>query len=292
MRGDDGNLRGSAGVASANGGAGEFAEGGEEFFEFVRDVGCALVAHGGILAGGAAEDGVEPRVAVGDGGRGAGGLVRHFTGEELVKNDADGVEVGRDANVFGAGEDFGSGVAGGAEDGGAFVVGIRGGGEAEVTDLGIGVGIEEDVGGLDVAVNDVGGVGVGKSAADADDEFAGGGLVDGLAVAGVVEGLAVDQLHDDVGHAIGLSKVVDANEVGVVELGHGAGLGLELFAESWVVEFAGQELDGDGPIEGNLVGTIDGAHPAGGDEVGDFVAAEQLTQFFGFWRVKFNWVAH
>ena len=74
-------------------------------------------------------------------------------------------------------------------------------------------------------------------------------------------------LHDDIQHAGDFPEVVNADEIGMVEAGHGLGLGLESLAECGVrAEFLGQDLDGDGPIQGFLDRLIDRAHAAGGDQ--------------------------
>ena len=60
-------------------------------------------------------------------------------------------------------------------------------------------------------------MGMGESLADAVDNPGRFLLLNGLAVCRVVEGLAIDILHDDVGHAVDLPEIVDADEVGVVD---------------------------------------------------------------------------
>ena len=88
------------------------------------------------------------------------------------------------------------GGAGGVEVG---LVGREAAGEAEVEDLDEAAVGEHDVGGLEVAMEDAEGVGGGETVGDLDaggeDELeAGGAFGDEL-----VEGLAGDVLHDDVG---------------------------------------------------------------------------------------------
>ena len=94
--------------------------------------------------------------------------------------------------------------------------------------------------------------------------------------------LPVHELHDDVGHAVDLAEVVDADEVRVVELGHGLGLGLEAAAEVLRRRRTrGEDLDGDVAVEGVLAGLVDGPHAALGDEGVDVVGGQEFLDFGG-----------
>jgi hypothetical protein len=66
---------------------------------------------------------------------------------------------------------------------------------------------------------------------------------------------ALDELHHDVEQAAcGLAKVIDADDAGVAELGHGAGLVLEALGKAGVrlLQPVGEDLDGDGAVQRDL----------------------------------------
>ena len=137
--------------------------------------------------------------------------------------------------------------------------------------------------GLDVAVEDAVFVGMGEAVADAGDEADDLAGIDGDAVGGVEEGFSRHILHDDVEHAVDLAEVVNADEIGVIEAGHGLGFGLESGAECGVLaELAGQDLDGDGPVQRLLDRAIDRAHAAGGDQGFDFITREKRREVCEF----------
>ena len=172
----------------------------------------------------------------------------------------------------------------------ANAVGMNG--EPKISDLSVGIGVEENIGWLDIAVDNSCFVGVGETSANFYNQLTSSVLFNGRFVAGIVEGFSLDQLHDDVGHTVGLTKVVDSDEIRVIELGHRAGLGLELFAKAFVTEFPRQQFNGDGTIEGNLFRGVNGSHTTGGNQGTHIVTAEQVAQFLWFRGIKCNWVAH
>ena len=120
--------------------------------------------------------------------------------------------------------------------------------EPKITNLGVGFGIEENISRFDIAVDNSCFVGVGETFANFYNQFTGSVLFDGCFVAGIVEGFSLDQFHDDVGHAVGMTKIVDSDEIRVIELGHRTSLGLELFAKAFVTEFTREYFNGDGTI--------------------------------------------
>ena len=80
----------------------------------------------------------------------------------------------------------------------------------------------------------------------------------------VLEGLALDVLHDDVVRAVDRTPVVDVDDVGVVDAGRGLGLAPEALDELAVAGVAvEQHLDGDTPAERRVFGQVDVGHAAG-----------------------------
>ena len=169
--------------------------------------------------------------------------------------------------------------AGVGEEGLAGEIGVEGFGEAEVDDLGDGEafdGFDEDVGGLDIAVDDALLVGVVDGLADGDEEFdaLAGGEVVAFGVGG--DGESVDELHDEEGEALGGGAgVEDLSDVGVVHEGEGAAFGVEAGDDGFGAHAGFDDFEGDVAADGfGLCGEIDGAHAAFAEDALDFVVAD------------------
>ena len=104
-------------------------------------------------------------------------------------------------------------------------------GEAEVEDLGSAVFGEHDVFGLEVAVDDAGGVGGGEAIGDLGGDLDQPADGNGLAFQQRTERFAFEEFTDDVLLPGFDAEVVDGDDVRVVEGGDGAGLALEAAAE-------------------------------------------------------------
>ena len=229
--------------------------------------------------GGAADDAVEAWIDFRHLRCGDVFVAGDFAGEGFVEDDASREDIGSFTEVGARLYEFRGGVVGGAEGEFPAVTAFHLTGQAEVADLRSSFEAEENVGGFDVAVEDAGFVCVGEAFTDSEDEASGFLLFDGLFVDRVVERLARNVLHDDVEHSFHLTKVVDADEVGVVEFGHGLGLSLELFPERGLFpELHGEDFDGDFAVEGALAGPVDGTHATLGDEGGDVVGREEFGE--------------
>ena len=118
----------------------------------------------------------------------------------------------------------------------------QGPGQAEVGDAEPPVGIEQQVGRLDVPVDQAAAVGVVETGGGLDADLHGllrreqdPGVVD------LAQAAPGQELEDQVRDAVLLAPVVDLEDVGVVEGGHGLGLGPEALEEGAV---AGQGRDG------------------------------------------------
>jgi hypothetical protein len=92
---------------------------------------------------------------------------------------------------------------------------------------------------------------------------------------GLAQGLALEELEDQVGVPLVVPHVEDGDDVGVDELGRGTGLGLEAVEPLGGRRPLGRdELHGDGAAEAGVVGAVHLAHPARADQVLDLVGAE------------------
>ena len=188
--------------------------------------------------------------------------------QQLVEHAAEGVDVR--ARVDGVAPGLlGAEVGGGAHHGadlGEVLVGVGGDGpgDAEVGDLHLAGGGDEHVAGLHVAVDDAVAVGEaeggGHVGADVGHPV---GVERALGAQDVRQRAAVDVLHDDEVGAVRLAPVVDADDVGVVEVGGRRGLPPEPLDERRVGgELGEQHLHGDGPVEQLVAGEEHLGHAA------------------------------
>ena len=141
---------------------------------------------------------------------------------------------------------FGRQVVGGAEDGVAVVllgerlfVVVEEAGQAEVEDLDDAGAVHEQVGRLDVAVDQAGLVGVLQAEGGLMDVVGGANRVKrAAALDQVLEADAVDVLHDEEVEFAVPVHVVGADDVGMAQLGDGLGLAVEAFDRAGVVGLA------------------------------------------------------
>ena len=98
---------------------------------------------------------------------------------------------------------------------------------------------------------------------------------DRAAVEPLAQGLAFQQLHDEVGGAVLRADVVDGDDVGMIESGDGARFLLEA-AQAVAVGGDGlwQDLDGDLAIEPGVASAINFAHSTVADGSDDLVRPE------------------
>ena len=143
---------------------------------------------------------------------------------------------------------------------------VDGLGETEVENLYAAFAGDEDVVGLQVAMGDVFAVRGGQAVRGLD------AVVDGLAMRERAAGedgaqaFAFEQFADHVGRAVVLAEVVDAENVGMIERGDGAGFLLEAAQAVGIGgEGSGKNLDGDIASETLIAGAIDLAHSASAD---------------------------
>ena len=144
-------------------------------------------------------------------------------------------------------------------------------GAAPVHDVDLAEAADEDVAGLDVAVEDAAAVGEGDGVAGLEED--GEASVQALGVAGgpggdeLVEALAGEQLHREEEAALGIAaELVDRCDVGVVELAGDLGLTDEAVDEQVVaVGAVVQELGGDPSLQAAVEGDAHGPDAAGGD---------------------------
>ena len=123
--------------------------------------------------------------------------------------------------------------------------------------------LQQDVLRLDVAVDDLALVGVlqrfGRLADDPE------GVLDGKLVLPdepVAERLALDEGHDIVEEAVGHPRVVQAEDVGVLELGGDADFAEETVGTDGGRQLRLEDLDGHHALVLRVAGKVDEGHPA------------------------------
>src|SRR5262249_25369521 len=91
----------------------------------------------------------------------------------------------------------------------------------------------------------------------------------------LLQRLAVEVLHDEIGDAVLVANVVHRANVRMAQAGNGVCLTLEPRTPRGVVGDAGvKNLEGDITIEPRIAGPIHFAHPTSADRLEDFVGAE------------------
>ena len=160
--------------------------------------------------------------------------------------------------------------------------GVEDAGDAEVREDGVSFGVEEDVLGLEVGVDDAVGVAAREGRSDLPIErerpFGRGRVERDL----VREGASVpDEVHDEEGPSVlRLAAVRDAYDVRVRESGGELRLGEELLRECRPVGGCSdvEDLDRAGRAVGRAHGLEDRAHPAVSGDTRDHVLSDALHE--------------
>ena len=201
---------------------------------------------------------------------------RRIAGEQLVRNDPDGVLVGL-GRLRVSGALFRTHVRRRA-DGEAGARQLRGVGhlrDPEVGDLHVAVRVDQDVGRLHVPVDDAVVVGVLERRAELQQDSLHDGYGQWRVLADHhVEWSAVDVLHDEEQRIARVPNGVDHDDVGVIESRGRSGLALEPFFHAGVErEVRQHDLDRDPAVQSQVVGEVDDGHAAAADLAADLVLA-------------------
>jgi hypothetical protein len=212
---------------------------------------------------------------------------RRCAGQGLVEHQAERVDVAARVDL-GRAELLGRHVARGAQERAGLRDPVAAAlrrqlGDPEVEDLGaqsagdLGVGDQEDIVGLEIAVQDAGGVGGSHCAGDLADhaQRVGHGQRTVALEPGRQVG-ALEQLHDQVGGAVlGVAEIEDLDDAGVVDRRRRAGLVEEPIDDAVVVRDVGvEQLDRGAPAEQRVLAEVDRPHTAGPDRGEDAIRAD------------------
>lgn len=163
--------------------------------------------------------------------------------------------------------------------GGVWPEGIEEFGGTEVEEFGVVVRGDEEIGGLEIEVDDEGAVGGIDGAADGDHE--GDAVADGkrVPVTELVDGEAFDAFHDEVGALVGGGAGVEnSGDVGVIEAGEDLLLAAEAGEGFVVVEVGVEELDGEFQGDAGAVhlGGINGPGATFAEDTGDLIGTDGI----------------
>jgi hypothetical protein len=148
-------------------------------------------------------------------------------------------------------------------------------GEAEVEHFYQAITRDHDVRGLQIAVNDAGGMCFRQRIGDLDGTFQCFIEPQPLAPDHLVERFARHVFHGDEVDAVGLRDVVDVNDVGMVKSGYCLGLLYEPPLSLGIGDFLGrQNLDGDEPVQVRVPGLVHHAHSAVAERFDDMIVQD------------------
>ncbi len=145
-------------------------------------------------------------------------------------------------------------------------------GQAEVGDLGRAVVAQQDVGRLEVAVDDPQPVRLGDSARHLLEDPRRRDRGPGRTIDPPAQAARREVLHRVEGQAVALAPVVDLDDVGMPQPGDRFGLGQEALQRLLGGVPAGRDhLEGDPSAEADLAGAIDHAHPAAAQDLDELI---------------------
>jgi hypothetical protein len=205
-----------------------------------------------------------------------GGLIGALAGHEFVQDEAQRIEVALEGDLLPR-KLFRRHVHGRAGPDFRALNRFRDPRQPEIRDAHLTLPVQHHVCGFQVAVNHASVVRRGKARADLARDF--NRLVGGEASNPPyqrAEVFAVNIFHREVGHPFGFADVENAANIRVRNMPCQANLRMETLQCGRVMgERLGQELDGDGLAELQIIGPVDFAHPASSRQGNNAVTARK-----------------
>ena len=221
----------------------------------------------------------------------AGQVIRRFSREQFIENDAHGIDVRPNIEFIGfGGELLGTHVLQRADElpdvgvhGGQCSIRVRAASDAEVDDLRGSVAADEDVARFQVAVDDPLLMPVCDRFTDLAEQCDACMGRQGVVARVVNQGFGVlDHLHHEVrdhgaGHVLETNRV-DLGDARVRQAGEHLGLVLEPFHEGWRDDARADDLDGDRAMGLVLKAFVDSPHASIGDDLQDRDAPQLFAE--------------
>jgi hypothetical protein len=136
-------------------------------------------------------------------------------------------------------------------------------GEAEIEDFGVAAFGDEDVGGLDVAVDDAFGVGGIESFGDLNGNVEETLEFNWLAIDDVLEGGSIEEFHGDEGATVFFADVVDGANVWMVEGGGGLRFTLKTNERLAILgDLVREKFEGHEAVQTGILGLVNDTHTA------------------------------
>ena len=178
----------------------------------------------------------------------------------------------------GAGEIEAGGVGHGLRVAAGRSGGARDFGETEIQNLGVAAVGDEDVRGLDVAVDDSLAVGGLEGVGNFDPQGEQAIEFHRLSLNQMFQSLAAQALHHDEEMSIVLANLVHGADVGMVQRRRGASFAAEAFERLGIFgRRVGEKLESDETAELRVLSFVDDTHPAAAEQFEDAVVGDGLA---------------
>jgi len=278
-------------------------------FESGNEVGSGLEAVGGIFGNEFAEEGIDGFGDIDDlreGGNrladvGEDGVDCGFAGEEdlaceeEVEGAAEAVEISAGIGGTSVAGLFRGHEGGGPHDhaglgelsSGGIVGGIEPG-ESHIKDFDDTGFVAEEIGGVDIAMDDALFVSMVERHESSEETIERGLERERTSMADeLIEIGTGDEFGDEVVNSPVFAGVEGGDDVGMVQACDGADFAIKAAEEFGVaLDFGAEDLDGDGPVHSLVESFVDGSHSAAANALEDFVISQLIGDGDGVWRTR------